>query len=46
MRNQIFFSNEVNPLEPMHIHAESGDGETKIWLEPQIAIASSGYNRK
>jgi len=31
----------------MHIHAESGDGEAKIWLEPQIAIAnSSGYTRK
>ncbi len=43
----FFFSNEGNPLEPMHIHAESGDGEAKIWLEPQIAIAnSSGYNRK
>jgi len=26
----FFYSNEGNPLEPMHIHAESGDGETKI----------------
>ena len=43
----FFYSNEGNPLEPMHIHAESGDGEAKIWLEPQVAIASStGYNRK
>ncbi|WP_219904803.1 DUF4160 domain-containing protein [Halomonas ventosae] len=34
-------------MEPLHIHAESGDGEAKIWLEPQVAIASSaGYNRK
>ncbi|MCE8030656.1 DUF4160 domain-containing protein [Halomonas daqingensis] len=43
----FFYSNEGNPLEPMHIHAESGDGEAKIWVLPQIAIAnSSGYNRK
>ncbi|WP_290785834.1 DUF4160 domain-containing protein [Halomonas sp.] len=43
----FFYSNEGNPLEPRHIHAESGDGEAKIWLEPQVAIATSaGYNRK
>lgn len=43
----FFFSNEGNPLEPIHIHAESGDGEAKIWLDPKVAIASSaGYNRK
>ncbi|WP_027961276.1 DUF4160 domain-containing protein [Halomonas halodenitrificans] len=43
----FFYSNEGNPLEPIHVHAESGDGEAKIWLEPQVAIASSaGYNRK
>ncbi|WP_240721777.1 DUF4160 domain-containing protein [Halomonas marinisediminis] len=42
----FFYSNEGNPLEPIHVHAESGDGEAKIWLEPQVAIANSaGYNR-
>ncbi|WP_111413851.1 DUF4160 domain-containing protein [Halomonas lactosivorans] len=33
----FFYSNEGNPLEPMHIHAESGGGEAKIWVMPACA---------
>ena len=37
-----FFSRE----EPrMHVHAQSGDGEAKFWLEPEIELAVS-YNLK
>ena len=43
----FFFSNEGNPREPVHIHAESGDGEAKFWLYPEVTIANSaGFNRK
>ena len=42
-----FFSNEGDPREPMHIHADSSNGEAKIWLHPEVTIArSAGYNRK
>lgn len=41
------FSNEGNPREPVHIHAESADGKAKLWLYPEVKIASSaGFNRK
>ncbi len=43
----FFYSNEGNPREPIHIHAESADGRAKVWLYPEASIASSaGYNRK
>ncbi len=32
-----FYSNEND--EPIHIHVEKGDGNGKIWLEPEISIA-------
>ena len=32
-----FYSNEND--EPMHIHVEKGDGNGKIWLEPNVNIA-------
>ncbi|WP_198588658.1 DUF4160 domain-containing protein [Alloalcanivorax mobilis] len=42
----FFYSNEGNPREKMHIHAESGAGEAKLWLYPEVSIAdSAGYNR-
>ena len=33
----FFYSNENN--EPAHVHVKKGDGEGKIWLEPDLEIA-------
>jgi len=42
----IFFSNEGNPREPVHIHAESAGGKAKFWLYPDVAVANSaGFSR-
>ena len=42
-----FFSNEGTPREPVHIHAESSDGEAKFWLHPDVTIArSAGFTRR
>lgn len=37
----FFYSNEGSPREMLHVHVRSGDGEAKIWLEPQVQVASS-----
>ena len=43
----FFYSNESSPQEPVHVHVRSGGYETKIWLEPEIAIAESfGYDAR
>lgn len=43
----FFFSNEGNPREPIHVHAEGPDGEAKFWLHPDVTVASSaGFDRK
>ena len=42
-----FFSNEGNPREPPHVHVSGGDGEAKIWLQPEIAVAENyGFNAR
>ena len=42
-----FFSNEGAPRAPVHIHAESSDGEAKFWLYPEVRVArSAGYSRR
>lgn len=42
-----FFSNEGDPREPIHVHAQRADAEAKIWLFPQPAIADSeGFTRR
>ena len=42
-----FFSNEGAPCEPVHVHAESGDGKAKFWLYPEVIVAwSAGYSRR
>ena len=33
----FFYSNENN--EPTHVHVTKGDGNCKMWLEPNINIA-------
>jgi hypothetical protein len=38
----LFFANEGNPREPVHIHVRSGKNEAKFWLLPDVCLA---YNR-
>lgn len=43
----FFYSNEGNPREPAHIHAEKDDGEAKFWLRPDVVVADSqGFDRR
>lgn len=43
----FFFSNEGNPSEPIHVHAERGDAEAKFWLRPEVSVAESrGFDRR
>ena len=37
----FFYSNEGSPREPLHVHVRSGSGEAKVWLDPQVQVASS-----
>lgn len=37
----FFFSNEGNPREPVHVHAQLGEAEAKLWLRPEVVIADS-----
>lgn len=37
----FFYSNEGDPLEPVHIHVRKGENTAKFWLEPYIALAGS-----
>ena len=41
----FFYSNENN--EPAHIHVRKGNGEGKVWLEPEAQTAwMSGFTKK
>lgn len=37
----LFFSNEGDPLEPIHIHVQKGERSAKFWIEPDIYLAES-----
>lgn len=37
-----FFSDEGDPLEPVHIHVVKDDADAKFWLYPDVDVA---YNR-
>ncbi len=37
----FFYSNEGDPLEPLHIHVRKGEAVAKFWLEPEPAVASN-----
>jgi len=37
----FFFSNEGNPLEPVHVHVRNGARVAKYWVESQISLAES-----
>jgi len=37
----LFFSNEGNPLEPIHIHVRKDNLIVKYWLLPDIRLAEN-----
>ena len=37
----LFFSNEGNPREPVHVHAQRADSLAKIWVKPSVQVAAS-----
>ena len=37
----FFYANEGNPRDPVHVHVRAGGSEVKLWLEPQVRVASS-----
>jgi hypothetical protein len=42
-----FFSNEGNPRELIHVHANRADAEAKLWLTPEVRIAETvGFSRR
>jgi hypothetical protein len=34
----FFYSNEGNPREPVHIHAQRGGDLAKLWLYPNVNV--------
>jgi hypothetical protein len=43
----FLYSNEGDPREPVHIHAERGGSEAKFWINPDVRVAyNSGFNAK
>ena len=38
----LFYGNEGNPREPVHIHVKTGRDEAKFWLSPNVVLT---YNR-
>ncbi|ENW4943683.1 DUF4160 domain-containing protein [Salmonella enterica] len=42
-----FFSWEGKPREPVHIHISGKGGMAKIWVDPEVRLASSrNYSRQ
>ena len=37
----FFYSNEGDPREPVHVHAQRGECLAKIWVHPAAAVAES-----
>ena len=37
----FFFSNEGDPLEPIHVHVRGGGALAKFWVEPAVALAEN-----
>ncbi len=43
----FFYSNEGNPLEPVHVHVEKAGAEAKFWLKPQVHLSyNDGYDSR
>lgn len=42
-----FFSNEGDPLEPVHIHVTKDGADAKFWLHPEVNVAYNfGFNAR
>jgi hypothetical protein len=37
----FFFSNEGDPLEPIHVHVRGGGALAKFWVVPVVALAEN-----
>ncbi len=37
----LFFSNEGEPREPIHIHVRKGEKVAKFWLDPEPSLAEA-----
>jgi len=43
----FFYSNEGDPLEPVHIHVRHGRMTAKFWLRPKVTRAGgTAFSRK
>ena len=43
----FFYAFEGSPLEPAHVHVESGDETAKYWLRPEVTMArNNGYSAR
>lgn len=42
-----FFSNEGDPLEPVHVHVTKDEADAKFWLQPEVKLAyNKGFNTR
>ncbi len=37
----FFYSNECDPLEPLHVHVVKGNAGAKFWVSPRVSLAES-----
>ncbi len=37
----FFYSNEGDPLEPLHVHVQRGECVAKFWVTPTVSLAES-----
>lgn len=43
----LFYANEGDPREPVHIHAMKDGIDAKFWLWPEVSVAyNDGFNAK
>lgn len=43
----FFYSNEGDPLEPIHIHVQKAEKLAKFWVRPELTLAESyGFSSK
>ncbi|MCL1477841.1 DUF4160 domain-containing protein [Marinobacter sp. M3C] len=43
----FFYSNEGNPLEPVHIHVRIAGKEAKFWLSDEVTMArNDGFDAR
>jgi len=37
----FFYSNEGEPIEPLHVHVVKGENVAKFWIDPEISVVES-----